>query len=416
MTHSPLTDQIRQSSQRSSREGNRVQYMLWHHTASVSGHGDGVVAMMVNATRRVSSNYVFGSDGWLWNVVDEDFRAWTSGSTTDGGKGALFDRKSITSECCNSTGAPSWLQSDAFYAKAAALAVDVYRRYGVPLDRDHHLGHRELYIRFRASYPTACPGGMDIDRILAQARALLDPNAPDPTAAAKARVRSIGTYLNTLDMPPRFGLSNFDTGAAKDGIPVDPGETYSRYYHLVQMWGRLFRPDIYTAANDIDGITGPNTRKIENIIGDLVAAGTQPKTLPASGGGSATPPPKTPTKPPTSKGGLTAADVKGYTYKSVKGDGLTYQEPTGAFAVRMMRGLRPYDYSGPLDGVPGPLTRRAIQRAARKGGYKGVIDGVIGANTIKGVQNVARAGGYEGPIDGIPGPYTWTGFIKALGQ
>lgn len=405
MTASALTNQTRISAQKSSRNGERVQYMLWHHTASVSGHGDGVVAMMVNATRQVSANYVFGSDGWLWNVVEEEFRAWTSGSTTDGGKGALFDRRSITSECCNSTGAPSWLQSDAFYEKASRLALDVYQRYGVPLDRDHHLGHRELYIRFGASYPTACPGGMDIDRILAGARALLDPNAPDPFEAAKARVRRIGTYLNTLGLPPRFGLADFDTAAASDGIPLDPGETYSRYFHLMQMWGRLFRPDIYPASNDIDGIVGPNTRRVESVIEEMLNAGTAPTSLPSTGGGTATPPPA------ASTGGGTT-----YTYTMVKGDGLTYQEPIGAFAKRMMTGLRAYDYVGPIDGVPGPFTRRAIQRAARKGGYTGPIDGLIGKNTIKGVQTFARQGGYTGPIDGVPGINTWTGFVKALGQ
>jgi len=277
MTHSPLTNQIRLSPQYSSRNGVKRDMVLWHHTASVSGRGEGVVAMMVNKTREVSANYVIGSDGYVWCVVDEDYRAWTSGSTTDGGKGAAFDRRSNTLECVNSTGAPTWLQSEAFYNIAARLAVDFYQRYGIPLDRDHHVGHRELYIRWGASYATACPGGMDIDRILAMAKSLLDPAAVE---REKAAVRAVGTYLNTLHLPPEFGLADFTTAAAQDGIPIDPGETYSRYYHLVQMWGRKFRPDIYTTANSIDGIVGPTTRRVEQIIRDLVAAGTAPGQTP----------------------------------------------------------------------------------------------------------------------------------------
>jgi uncharacterized repeat protein (TIGR02543 family) len=280
VTHSPLTNEIRLSSQSSSRNGVVRDMVLWHHTASVSGRGEGVVMMMVNATREVSSNYVIGSDGYVWLVVDEDRRAWTSGSSSDGGKGAAFDRRSNTLECVNSTGAPSWLQSEAFYNIAARLAVDFYKRYGIPLDRDHHVGHRELYIRWGASYPTACPGGMDIDRILAMARSLLDPAAVE---REKAIVRSVGTYLNTLSkagLSAKYGVPGLLTGAASDGIPLDPGETYSKYYHLVQMWGREYRPDIYTTANDIDGIPGPTTRRVEQIIREMVAAGTAPGQKP----------------------------------------------------------------------------------------------------------------------------------------
>lgn len=278
MTHSPLTNEIRLSSQSSPRRAVARDMILWHHTASVSGRGEGVVMMMVNKTREVSSNYVIGSDGYVWLVVDEDRRAWTSGSSSDGGKGAAFDHRANTLECVNSTGAPSWLQSDAFYNIAARLAVDFYQRYGIPLDRDHHVGHRELYIRWGASYPTACPGGMDIDRILSMARSLLDPAAVE---REKAAVRAVGTYLNSLTgLGAEFGKPGLQTSAASDGVPIDAGETYSRYYHLVQMWGRKYRPDLYPASNDIDGIVGPMTRGVEAEIRRLVAAGTAPGQTP----------------------------------------------------------------------------------------------------------------------------------------
>jgi len=71
MTHSRLTDKIRLSKKWSGRRSAKVDTFLVHHTASVSRRGDGVVSMMVNLLRRqVSSNYVLGSDGYLWMVVD----------------------------------------------------------------------------------------------------------------------------------------------------------------------------------------------------------------------------------------------------------------------------------------------------------------------------------------------------------
>lgn len=111
----------------------------------------------------------------------------------------------------------------------------------------------------------------------------------------------------------------------------------------------------------------------------------------------------------------------GYTYKMVVGDGLTYQEPTGEWANRLLRGLVAFGLdpktNSTSDGIIGKNTRKAIQRSVRGYGYLGVIDGKIGKNTIKAVQRRARAlGGYPGPIDGIPGINTWNGFAKSLGQ
>jgi len=111
----------------------------------------------------------------------------------------------------------------------------------------------------------------------------------------------------------------------------------------------------------------------------------------------------------------------GYTFKMVVGDGLTYQEPTGDWANRILRGVVQFGLDPKTnslsDGVIGTNTRKAIQRSVRAYGYTGPIDGRIGRNTIKGVQRRAKAlGGYTGPIDGIPGINTWNGYAKSLGQ
>ena len=179
MTHSPLTDKIRLSKKSSSRRSAKVDTFLVHHTASVSGRGDGVVNMMVNLARRgVSSNYVLGSDGYLWLVVDEDRRAWTSGSKRDGGKGAAWDRRSITIEICNSSGAPNWGISNASIDKAARLLIDLRRRYGIK----RVIGHRDLWTQYRASYATYCPGPNTVARILRREKELLGGASPVPVS------------------------------------------------------------------------------------------------------------------------------------------------------------------------------------------------------------------------------------------
>jgi len=171
LTFSGHTTVVRESSQRSSRNGARIDHIILHHSASTDANG--VVGMMVSGSRTVSSNYVIGRDGVVFGVVPEQYRAWTSGSSSDGGKGAAYDRRSITFEVADEVARDPWPISEASYVALAKVVADASKRYGIPLDRDHVIGHRELWTRFRASYATACPGGMDMDRVVRDARALL---------------------------------------------------------------------------------------------------------------------------------------------------------------------------------------------------------------------------------------------------
>lgn len=174
MTHSNLTNQIALTpNQYSSRGGRKITNIVLHHTASTSGHGNGVVNMMVSGSRQVSAHYVVGSDAWVWCVVDEDYRAWSLSS-------ANADGRSIVMECVNSTGAPSWLQSAASEEKIAQLVADICTRYNLPINRNTVVGHREV----SESYPTACPGGMDLNKIVARAAQIAGSNYTAPAPAA----------------------------------------------------------------------------------------------------------------------------------------------------------------------------------------------------------------------------------------
>lgn len=166
MSFSTLTNEVRSSSQRSSREGATIDHIILHHSAATNA--EMVLDMMVSGSRQVSSNYVIGNDGIIYGVVDEEDRAWTSGSSDDGGKGAAWDRRSITFECLDLS-VDGWTISDASYRSIAAVMADVAKRYGFELVRDGAnstvFGHKDLWNFFEASYPTACPGGMDVDHV-----------------------------------------------------------------------------------------------------------------------------------------------------------------------------------------------------------------------------------------------------------
>lgn len=133
----------------SSRGGATVDRIIIHHAASLSLFA--VLDMMKYATRVVSSNYVIGNGGEIVGVVPEEYRAWTSGSTS-------WDGRSITVEIINESAGPDWRISDAAFDAVARMLADISARYGIKLSRTTVVTHQELYTIHGASYATACPG------------------------------------------------------------------------------------------------------------------------------------------------------------------------------------------------------------------------------------------------------------------
>lgn len=157
MGFSPLTNYVQLTSDSQPRTAD-VDMFILHHAATTSLAA--ILALFQPGGRTVSANYAMGNDGTLVGTVDESRRAWTSASS--------YDNRAITIEVANLS-TNGWTISEGSHEKLAELAADLNKRFGVPLDRDHILGHRELYQRYGASYPTACPGSMDIDRIVTRA-------------------------------------------------------------------------------------------------------------------------------------------------------------------------------------------------------------------------------------------------------
>ncbi|MHC5375801.1 N-acetylmuramoyl-L-alanine amidase [Enterococcus sp. LJL120] len=119
-----------------SRGNTKVDTIVVHHMATTNF--DSVPGVW--ATRKASAHYGIGPTGEIRAYVDETKRAWHAGNENS---------RSIGIECCNTSGAPNWLVSDATVTALVALIQDIKKRYNIT----RIIGHRD-----GVGAATACPG------------------------------------------------------------------------------------------------------------------------------------------------------------------------------------------------------------------------------------------------------------------
>ena len=128
-------------------------------------------------------------DEIIYQWVDEAHTAYHCGVYS-------WNQRSIGIE---HSASPDRSASNSTYSTSAQLVAEICKRYNIPLDREHIKGHSEVK-------PTACPGTIDIDRIIREAKALLNPELAindqtiiDLTPYGKHEVQAIrGFYAEAL--------------------------------------------------------------------------------------------------------------------------------------------------------------------------------------------------------------------------
>lgn len=124
-------------------------------------------------SQQASSTYGVKLDGSFVQYVDEKDGPWTDG--TSEGVGSNLDVITIEHEDCGDYNGP---RTPELYRTSGLLVREICQRYGIPIDRQHIIGHREC-----SGASTACPDSLDVDRIVALAATGEDD--VDPTLAAK---------------------------------------------------------------------------------------------------------------------------------------------------------------------------------------------------------------------------------------
>ena len=162
-----------------SRNGIKIDRIILHHNATTNKD----VAMntwVAGGAAGTSAHYEI-TPTEIIGCVGEQYAAWHAGGTgpADPPRIANPNYRSIGIENLNSTGAPNWSLDPRTITNCARLVADICKRYNIPCDRQHVLGHNEVTA-------TACPGGMNVDEVVRQAKQFMTggnvsaPSAPTP--------------------------------------------------------------------------------------------------------------------------------------------------------------------------------------------------------------------------------------------
>lgn len=123
-----------------------------HHMAGFLAGAD---ATFQNTKRQTSAHYGIENDT-VHQYVRESDTAWHSNNW-------FMNRKSIGIEHSADVDRPP---TAATYRTSGKLVAEICKRWGIPLDRKHIIKHSEVT-------PTQCPGLVNLDRIIAEAKKYL---------------------------------------------------------------------------------------------------------------------------------------------------------------------------------------------------------------------------------------------------
>ncbi|QTZ83055.1 N-acetylmuramoyl-L-alanine amidase [Enterococcus phage MDA1] len=172
-TYSKLTTSVTPNAMYCEPRQGRIEYIILHHNATTNKN----VAMSTWYTTSgnwTSAHYEI-TDNEIIGCVGENYTAYHAGGTGGSDVPTIpnVNHRSIGLEHVNSSGAPYWSVSDATLRNSAKLIVDICNRYGLPINRNIIKGHNEVTA-------TACPGGINVNKVVKMAQELANGKQPEP--------------------------------------------------------------------------------------------------------------------------------------------------------------------------------------------------------------------------------------------
>lgn len=148
-----------------------IDRILIHHNATTN-KDVAINTWLATGAAQTSAHYEI-ADNEIIGTVGEQTAAWHAGN-------ADMNARSIGIEHKNATGAPSWTISEATYVTSAKLIADIARRYGFYPDSTHVIPHKHVVA-------TACPGGIDMNKLINMAQKVYNGGKVKPVTHSAAK-------------------------------------------------------------------------------------------------------------------------------------------------------------------------------------------------------------------------------------
>lgn len=131
----------------------KIDRIVIHHNATTNKNV-AINTWLANGSAQTSAHYEI-ADNEIIGIVGEGTTAWHAGNGD-------MNARSIGIENVNNAVAPNWTISNATFESLSKLVADIAKRYGFPIDATHVIPHK-------AVVSTACPGGIDVARVIKRA-------------------------------------------------------------------------------------------------------------------------------------------------------------------------------------------------------------------------------------------------------
>lgn len=146
----------------------KIDRIVIHHNATTN-KDVAINTWLASGSAQTSAHYEV-ADNEIIGIVGEGTTAWHAGNGD-------MNARSIGIENKNATLAPSWSISDATFESLSKLVADIAKRYGFPIDSTHVIPHK-------AVVSTACPGGIDVAKVIARANEIANGSASKTSNAS----------------------------------------------------------------------------------------------------------------------------------------------------------------------------------------------------------------------------------------
>lgn len=181
----------------------------------------------------------------IWGCVGENFVAYHAGDYA-------VNQRSIGIEHLNSTGAPTWQIAEESYKNSASLIADLCRRYKIPIDRKHIVGHKEIVA-------TACPGGIDLDKLVRMAKEAANGTAQETKVEATVENNG-GAAMFTISAKDR-GIALMTGGVFYALLDAkDPENFWNQGVPHIQVSQKTF--DNFQTKSNVDKLDDETVNKL----------------------------------------------------------------------------------------------------------------------------------------------------------